>query len=162
VAELVEAMPHPVAEPVEAVEANCSMLELILMKGFMYILQCSDGSYYTGSTNDLELRIAQHQSGIGSRHTSLRLPVELVYVEEFPRIDEAFEREKQVQGWRREKKQALIRGEYERLVELAATASKDSVTSIASTGSATGSVACSVAVGVTGSMTVVVTDQWFL
>jgi putative endonuclease len=98
------------------------------MKGFMDILQCSDGSYYTGSTNDLELRIAQHQSGIGSRHTNLRLPVELVYVEEFERVDEAFEREKQVQGWRREKKQALIRGEFERLVELAATASTGSAT----------------------------------
>ena len=63
------------------------------MKGYMYILLCSDGSYYTGSTKYLELRLAQHQSGEGANHTKKHLPVELVYYEEYQRIDEAFYRE---------------------------------------------------------------------
>ena len=53
----------------------------------MYILECADDSYYTGSTNNLELRIQQHQNGEGANHTKKRLPVKLVYVEEFERID---------------------------------------------------------------------------
>ena len=85
----------------------------------MYILECADGSYYTGSTNNFELRLQQHQSGEGANHTKKRLPVKLVYYEEFPRIDEAFYREKQVQGWSRKKKEALIRGETDKLPELA-------------------------------------------
>lgn len=85
----------------------------------MYILRCADGSYYTGSTKDIELRLAQHQAGEGANHTKKRLPVELIYVEEFQRIDEAFYREKQVQGWSRKKKEALISGDINRLKELA-------------------------------------------
>lgn len=85
----------------------------------MYILECSDGSYYTGSTKDLELRLAQHQAGEGANHTKKRLPVKLVYYEEYQRIDEAFYREKQVQGWSRKKKEALIKGEFDILPELA-------------------------------------------
>jgi len=69
------------------------------MKGYIYILECSNGSYYTGSTKDLELRICQHQNGEGAKYTKKKLPVKLVYFEEFQRIDEAFHREKQVQGW---------------------------------------------------------------
>ena len=88
------------------------------MKGYMYILKCSDGSYYVGSTTNLELRLAQHQAGVGANHTKKRLPIELVYYEEYPRIDEAFYREKQVQGWRREKKEALIRGDFDELRHL--------------------------------------------
>lgn len=60
----------------------------------MYILECADGSYYTGSTIDLERRFKQHQNGEGANHTKKRLPVELVYYEEFERIDKAFYREK--------------------------------------------------------------------
>ena len=89
------------------------------MKGWMYILKCADHSYYTGSTNNLELRLAQHQNGEGAHHTAKRLPLELVYVEEFNRIDEAFYREKQVQGWSRKKKEALIQEMPEHLHELA-------------------------------------------
>ncbi|MDA3800382.1 MAG: GIY-YIG nuclease family protein [Kiritimatiellae bacterium] len=85
----------------------------------MYILECADGSYYTGSTNNLELRIAQHQEGNGARHTKSRLPVKLVYCEEFQRIDDAFYREKQVQGWSRKKKEALIDGMDKDLNKLA-------------------------------------------
>ena len=85
----------------------------------MYILKCSDGSYYTGSTKYLEHRLAQHQTGEGANHTKYRLPVELVYFEEFPRVDEAFYREKQIQGWSRKKKEALILGLNEELKKLA-------------------------------------------
>ena len=79
--------------------------------GYTYILRCSDGSYYTGSTIDLERRLEQHQSGEGANHTKKRLPVELVYVEEYERIDVAFYREKQIQNWSRAKKEALIAGD---------------------------------------------------
>ena len=89
------------------------------MKGYMYILLCADGSYYTGSTIDLERRLEQHQNGEGANHTLKRLPVSLVYYEEYPRIDEAFNREKQVQGWNRKKKEALIKGDIDLLPELA-------------------------------------------
>ncbi len=84
----------------------------------MYILECNDGTYYVGSTNNLELRLTQHQNGKGANHTKKRLPVKLVYYEEFQRIDFAFYREKQVQGWSRKKKEALIRGMSEKLNKL--------------------------------------------
>lgn len=85
----------------------------------MYILLCGDGSYYTGSTNDLERRIAQHEAGEGANHTRKHGPVKLVYYEWYPRVDHAFYREKQVQGWNRKKKEALIHGEFGKLPELA-------------------------------------------
>lgn len=87
----------------------------------MYILRCSDGSYYTGSTRDLEGRLYEHQNGLGAVFTKKRLPVKLVYCEEFERIDDAFYREKQVQGWSRAKKEALIQGQYDLLPKLAKT-----------------------------------------
>jgi putative endonuclease len=88
------------------------------MKGFMYILKCSDESYYTGSTNNIEYRLWQHQNGEGANYTRKRLPVELVFLEEFERVDIAFEKEKQVQGWSRKKKEALVNGNFNRLHEL--------------------------------------------
>lgn len=84
----------------------------------MYILEYSDGSYYTGSTKDLERRLQQHNQGEGANHTKKRLPVKLVYYEVFRRIDEAFYREKQVQGWSRKKKEALIKGNRDSLLLL--------------------------------------------
>jgi len=87
--------------------------------GFTYILECSDGSFYTGSTKDLEKRFWEHQNGVGANYTKRRLPVELMYYEEYSRIDEAFYREKQIQGWGRKKKFALIEGEPELLPKLA-------------------------------------------
>lgn len=89
-----------------------------MIKGYMYILKCANGAYYTGSTKNLERRLAQHQNGEGANFTKKHLPVELVYYEEFQRIDEAFYREKQVQGWSRKKKEALINGEFDKLPEL--------------------------------------------
>lgn len=88
------------------------------MKGYMYILEYADKSYYTGSTKYLEHRVLQHQNGEGANHTKKRLPVKLVYFEEFDRIDEAFYREKQVQGWSRRKKEALIEQQYGNLPQL--------------------------------------------
>jgi len=76
----------------------------------MYMLLCGDNSYYVGSTWNLELRLAQHNAGEGSEYTKRRRPVRLVYAEEFDRVEDAFRREKQVQGWSRAKRQALIDG----------------------------------------------------
>jgi len=64
------------------------------MKGYVYILKCGDGKYYTGSTINLEKRIAEHQVGKGANFTKSNMPVELVYYEEYERIDIAFDREK--------------------------------------------------------------------
>jgi putative endonuclease len=86
---------------------------------WMYILECCDGSYCVGSTKDLELRFLQPQSGKGSRYTSGRLPVQLIYCEEYDRVSDAFYREKQVQGWTRRKREALINGTPELLPVLA-------------------------------------------
>ncbi|MCL6268129.1 GIY-YIG nuclease family protein [Flagellimonas myxillae] len=88
------------------------------MKGFVYMLECSDGSYYTGSTIDLDKRLSEHEDGRGAIHTKKRLPVKLVYFEEYQSIAIAFEREKQIQGWSRAKKEALINGEFEVLPTL--------------------------------------------
>ena len=82
-------------------------------------MKCADGSYYVGSTKNLDLRIAQHQSGKGSRYTSGRLPVELIYGEQYDRVADAYAREKQVQNWSRAKREALINSEVEALLPLA-------------------------------------------
>ncbi len=83
--------------------------------GYMYILECADGSFYTGSTKYIKRRLAQHQSGEGANHTSKFLPGKLIYYESFDRIDDAFYREKQVQGWSRAKKIALIKKDFDLL-----------------------------------------------
>jgi putative endonuclease len=88
------------------------------MPSYVYILECADGSYYTGSTKDLGKRLWQHQHGEGANYTQERLPVKLVYCEAYDRIEDAFWREKQVQGWSRLKKQALIGENNDKLVEL--------------------------------------------
>lgn len=88
------------------------------MKAWLYILRCADGSYYTGSTNNLPLRLALHHAGEGCVYTSSRLPVELVYSQEFPTEHDPFLREQQVKGWSRAKKAALIRGDFQALVAL--------------------------------------------
>ena len=81
----------------------------------MYIVECSNGAFYTGSTRDLEERIEEHNIGEGANFTRKHGPVELIYYEEFDWIDDAFNREKQVQGWSRKKKEALIKGNTEDL-----------------------------------------------
>ena len=90
---------------------------------FAYMLRCSDGTYYVGSTNNLDIRLAQHQAGEGAAYTRRRRPVELVWFEEFSRVDQAFTREKQVQGWSRAKREALIAGNCQLLPALSSSRS---------------------------------------
>ncbi|MBI5567505.1 MAG: GIY-YIG nuclease family protein [Chloroflexi bacterium] len=82
---------------------------------FVYILKCADNSYYTGSTTNLELRLAQHQSGYFKGYTSSRLPVALVWWAEMPDEHEAFLRERQIKGWSRAKKEALIQDDWDQI-----------------------------------------------
>ena len=86
---------------------------------FAYILKCADGSYYVGSTRDLEFRLWQHQTGDGATYTRRRRPVVLVWSAEYDDIAEAFHWEKKIQNWSRAKREALIRGDYEALPGLA-------------------------------------------
>ncbi|HYG66787.1 MAG TPA: GIY-YIG nuclease family protein [Anaeromyxobacteraceae bacterium] len=90
------------------------------MKPFhLYILRCVDDSYYVGHTDDLDARIAAHRWGEIPGYTATRLPVELVYATDFPTRDEALRAERQVKGWSRAKKEALIRGDWDGLRALA-------------------------------------------
>ena len=109
---------HAISEPVELVELPVPTEKA---DGYMYILECGDGSFYTGSTTDLRIRLEQHRMGEGAKHTEARLPVKLVYYEPFDRIDKAFYREKQVQGWSRAKKVALIQGDISKLKQLSSS-----------------------------------------
>lgn len=79
---------------------------------------CSDGSYYTGSTIDLEGRIVDHNNGRYGGYTSSRLPVVLEWYQEFSDIRDAIALERQIKGWKRNKKEALIRGDFQLLHEL--------------------------------------------
>lgn len=83
------------------------------MTGYTYSLKCSDGTFYAGSTVDLDTRLETHGPGMGSDYTSCRLPVELVWFAEFERIDEAFGLEKRIQGWSHAKRQAFIEGGFD-------------------------------------------------
>jgi putative endonuclease len=87
----------------------------------MYILRCSDGTLYVGSTWDLERRLAQHNRGEGAAYTARRRPVTLLYCEDYDRIDEAFRREKQVQNWGRAKRMALVEGRFDDLPGLSSS-----------------------------------------
>jgi putative endonuclease len=86
---------------------------------YTYILECADGSLYVGSTRNLERRLEQHRVGLGAEYTRTRLPVRLVWSQEFENIGEAFAREKQIQNWSRAKRIALTQGRYGDLPALA-------------------------------------------
>lgn len=86
---------------------------------WVYILKCSDGSYYTGVTNNLERRFAEHQSGQHEGYTYSRLPVELEFSQEISNPLEAIAVEKRIKKWSRAKKEALIKGDYKLIHELA-------------------------------------------
>jgi putative endonuclease len=92
---------------------------------YMYILKCGDGSYYVGSTRSLDNRLGQHIQGLGGSYTAKRQPVTLVFMQEFDRIDEAWQREKQVQGWSRAKRIALIEGRFDDLPGLSRSKGAD-------------------------------------
>lgn len=88
------------------------------MKGYVYILECANGHYYIGSTNNLRLRLQEHETERGSQYCKIYHPFKLVYTEEFDRLDKAFEREQQLKKWSHAKKEALIRGDLELLKQL--------------------------------------------
>ena len=88
------------------------------MAFYVYILRCADASYYAGHTDDLEKRVAEHGLGLVPGYTHRRRPVQLVFADEFPSRLEALERERQIKGWSRAKKEALIRANWERLHRL--------------------------------------------
>ncbi|MFE7196517.1 GIY-YIG nuclease family protein [Microbacterium oxydans] len=112
------------------------------LMAWTYILRCNDGSYYTGSTNgDLEARVWEHNNDdqYAAHFTRRRRPVVLVYAEQFETVDAAFFREKQIQGWSRRKKLALIEDRAEDLPGLSRPTGGDASASSAtqSRGSAT-------------------------
>ncbi len=83
------------------------------MGAWLYILKCADGSFYTGTTrSDLEKRIGEHQSGLLGGYTAERRPVTLAYAQHFDVITDAIAAERQVKGWSRAKKEALISGDF--------------------------------------------------
>ncbi|HET8828427.1 MAG TPA: GIY-YIG nuclease family protein [Pelobium sp.] len=87
---------------------------------YVYILKCNDNSYYTGVTNDIDRRLKEHQNGFNPKSfTHNRRPVELVFCDYFIDINQAIAFEKQVKGWNRKKKEAIILGEWNKLKELA-------------------------------------------
>jgi predicted GIY-YIG superfamily endonuclease len=86
------------------------------MSAYLYILRCADGSYYVGTTRtSLDDRVAQHNAGNFDGYTARRRPVILVFEQHFDRITDAIAAERQVKGWRRDKKEALIRREFDSL-----------------------------------------------
>jgi predicted GIY-YIG superfamily endonuclease len=86
---------------------------------WLYVLKCSDGSYYTGTTGDPEKRLSEHASGIPGSYTFDKRPVELLFVEEFSSWPEAIAREIQVKKWSRQKKEALMKSDWKTLKALA-------------------------------------------
>ena len=89
------------------------------MSFWVYILRCLDNTYYTGHTDNLEKRIMAHQTGEVQGYTSTRLPVKLVFADEFPTREEALARERQIKGWSRRKKEAMMRGDWAEVSRLA-------------------------------------------
>ena len=86
---------------------------------YTYLLQCADGSFYCGSTaREIEARVWEHNEGLGAEYTKRRLPVSLVWCEWYARVDAAFAREKQIQGWGRRKRLALIDRRDDQLPDL--------------------------------------------
>lgn len=81
-------------------------------KWYVYILECEDGSYYTGMTSSPDRRWMQHIDGLGSRYTSDHKPKRVAYLEEYEDPEQARLREKQIHGWTRVKKEKLIKGEW--------------------------------------------------
>ncbi len=87
---------------------------------FVYILKCSDNSYYTGVTNNLERRIKEHETGINKEcYTYIRRPINLVFYEMFDSSEKAILFEKKIKGWSRAKKESLINNKWGKLHELA-------------------------------------------
>ncbi len=87
---------------------------------WLYIIKCSDGSYYVGTARgSLESRVAQHNAGTFRGYTASRRPMELIFSQWFDRITDAIENERKVKKWSRAKEEAFIRGDFESLQQLA-------------------------------------------
>ncbi len=96
-------------------------------RAFVYILRCADGSYYVGSArDDLDHRMAEHTSGHYGGYTAKRLPVTLVFHQEFQRVADAIAAERRLKGWSRVKKEALIAGDFDLLRMLSKRATNTS------------------------------------
>ncbi len=92
------------------------------MAFWVYILRCADNTYYTGHTDHLDKRMHEHRTGaVSSCYTFKRRPLELAFVQEFPTREEALASERQIKGWSRKKKAALIRGDWAEISRLART-----------------------------------------
>ena len=89
------------------------------MSFWIYILHCADDSFYIGHTDNLDLRVAQHQTGEVAGYTASRSPVELVFAQECATREEALAAERQLKGWSRAKKEAMIRGDWSEVSRLA-------------------------------------------
>jgi len=89
------------------------------MSFWVYLLRCADGSYYTGHTDDLQRRLAEHHTGQVLGYTSTRRPVTLVFSEECSTREEALASERRIKGWSRKKKEAMIRGDWAEVSRLA-------------------------------------------
>jgi len=91
---------------------------------FVYMLRCVDGSYYTGHTDNIEKRISEHQHGMYCCYTHQRLPVTVVFLQTFTSRNAAFAAERQIKGWSRSKKEALIKKEWNKIFFLAQRGTK--------------------------------------
>ena len=89
------------------------------MPFWIYILRCADNSFYSGHTDNLDMRIGEHRSGIYPGYTANRLPVSLVWSQECASREEALSAERQIKNWSRRKKEAMIRGEWDVVSALA-------------------------------------------
>ena len=89
------------------------------MAFYVYILRCSDGSYYTGHTDNLEKRVAEHQSGECGGYVSTRLPGQLLWSQDCATRVEALSAERQIKGWSRKKKEAMMRGDWKSVQQIA-------------------------------------------
>lgn len=89
------------------------------MSFWVYILRCTDGSYYTGHTENLEQRLTEHQAGQVGGYTATRRPVRLVFSEAFSTREEALAAERRIKGWSRKKKEAMMRGDWDEVSRLA-------------------------------------------
>jgi putative endonuclease len=92
---------------------------------WVYVLECKDGSFYVGSTIDLERRVWQHQMREGAAYTRRRRPVRLVWSADYERVEDAYAMEKRIQGWNRAKRIALIEGRWKDLPRLASRSKTD-------------------------------------
>jgi putative endonuclease len=100
---------------------------LVSNGAYLYILRCADGKFYVGTTRkSLEERLGEHNAGLHGGFTVVRRPVTMVFAQHFETITDAIAVERQVKGWSRAKKEAMINGEWDRLPELARRRRPDS------------------------------------